>query len=327
MKPTRTNDYGFEVTSIASSNAYGTRIDTLELKYPRFIHAEFMTHRVFSRNASSSRAIPVEKMIEAIEDQPAMPIHWGANQKGMQAENEHSAPVKHWDWGASEDDYELVTPQAAWYVCAEGAASNAQDYVEAGYHKQVVNRILEPYSFIKVIVTATEWDNFFALRLDPDAQPEIQELARMMKEVLDEVEPKELDVNDWHVPYYHEGFWQDTGEGLDLEGNKVEVALGISTARCARVSYRLHDGNETTFESDMNLAAMLKEDKHMSPFEHQASPMGLAAVSIDEEMNLTFEDGVTHFDRLGVYWSGNFRNWVQHRQMKQYKDLDFRGVN
>ena len=78
-----------EVKVIADSiSESGKRITTFQLKYPRFIHSEVMTHRVFSRNASSSRAIPVKKMIEQVRNNPAMPIHWGANQSGMQAKNE-----------------------------------------------------------------------------------------------------------------------------------------------------------------------------------------------------------------------------------------------
>lgn len=305
------NDFGYEVRSIASSNAFGTRIDTLELKYPRFIHSEFMTHRLFSRNASSSRAIPVAKVIEAVETQPAVPTYWGAKQKGMQAGEEVFNSI---------GDYE--GPLEAWKGLAGVMVDGAYAFDQAGYHKQVVNRILEPFSFIKVIVTATEWENFFTLRLHPDAQPEIQELAKMMKAELDEVEPKEMDPGSWHVPYYHRGFWEPSPDNkeVDLEGNDIKTALAISAARCARVSYRLHDGKETDLESDLGLAKMLRESKHMSPFEHQAAPMGLAAVNIDEDMNITFDDGVTHFDNQGRYWSANFRNWVQHRQMKQYAE-------
>lgn len=312
------NDYGFEVRVIADSMGYGKRITTLELKYPRFIHSEFMTHRMFSRNASSSRAIPVKRIVEAVDEYPARPIHWGVNQKGMQASSE---------WGDGEvrhnNDW---TPLEEWLHSSSDAAAHALILADNGLHKQVVNRILEPYSFIKVIVTATEWDNFFALRDHEAAQPEIRELAQMMKRVMEESEPKELDQGDWHMPYYHDGFWADDGSGVDLHGNPVEVALGVSSARCARVSYRLHDGKETTLESDMNLAAMLKEEQHMSPFEHQATPMGLAAVSIDDEMNLTFDDGVTHFDNQGRYWSGNFQDWVQHRQMKRWREFNFRSL-
>lgn len=320
------NDFGFEVRSIASSNAFGTRIDTLELKYPRFIHSEFMTHRLFSRNASSSRAIPVKKILDSLDAQKAMPIHWGKNQKGMQAEEELNTPVDvvNFVTGPSKDSWQMfesrVSPVEAWDNIARKSMRAAVNFIEAGYHKQIVNRILEPYSFIKVIVTATEWDNFFELRLHPDAQPEIQELARMMKAELDETFPKELDPGSWHVPYYHDGFWEPSPDNreVDLHGNDIATALGISSARCARVSYRLHDGNETTVEADLGLAKMLRESKHMSPFEHQATPMGLAAIAIDEEMNISFDDGVTHFDHQGRYWSGNFRNWVQHRQMKKY---------
>lgn len=143
----------------------GGRLVTMELCYPRFIHSEFLTHRMFSRNASSSRAIPVEKMLQQVQENPAMPVHWGKNQPGMQAREEIFPN----------------TGKDLWKIYAKQTAKNAEELNLIGYHKQVVNRLLEPFQYIKVIVTATEWDNFFKLRLHEDAQPEMYELARCMK--------------------------------------------------------------------------------------------------------------------------------------------------
>lgn len=338
----RTNVHGFSVRVLADSMAFGTRITTMELVYPRFIHAEFMTHRMFSRNASSSRAIPVERMLEGCT---AMPIHWGANIPGMQANEE----LTNWDHHkelleefANETEGFFTGPNADmkvqlwespgtspkdvgvlwWEDARREACNSASDLAFAGFHKQVVNRLTEPFQFIKVVVTATEWENFFHLRDHDAAQPEIHELARLMKEAMTESEAKEFDEGDWHVPYYHEGFWQDTGDGTDLLGNSAEQARRASAAGCARVSYNNHDGSDPDPEKDAKLYAMLKDMEHMSPFEHQATPMGLRAVNVTTEFDFIFEEGVTHFDRKGKAWSGNFCNWVQLRQMGSFNEAD-----
>lgn len=279
------NDDGFYAKVVASSNCDGTRIDTLELKYPRFIHAEFMTHRMFSRNASSSRAIPVEKFLKQIQEQPATPIHWGANQAGMQA----------------EEELDPLPGQMIWAGTCGYVTESARRMADLGYHKQLVNRLTEPFQFIKVIVTATEWDNFFNLRLHPDAQPEIQELARLMKQAMVEADPTWLEYTDWHLPYIRTN---------DIKSGATEEQLiKVSAGRCARVSYLNHDNSSPDIQKDIDLANMLQEAGHMSPFEHQAQPMPIQFESP------IFEEGMTHMDKWGVMWSGNFRNWIQYRQL------------
>ena len=202
----------------------GRRITTFELEYPRFIHAEFMTHRMFSRNAASSRAIPISKVIEQVHTNPANPIHWGKNQAGMQAKEELQ--------GAEKD-----LAISHWNIAAEQAGKVAAAMSELGLHKQVANRILEPFVNIKVVVTATEYDNFFWLRCHPDAQPEIQALATLMFEARENNTPYELINGDWHVPYYGDGVW--------LNGATEELSLGdalkVSASCCAQVSYRKSD--------------------------------------------------------------------------------------
>jgi thymidylate synthase ThyX len=265
-----------------SVSFFGVRITTMELTYPRFIHAEFMTHRVFSRNASSSRAIPVKKTIQAVLDNPAMPIHWGKNQPGMQAREEHDAPVYVRDgrfFDSLDAQYEPITAKAAWLYARDQAVVAAQAFEAAGYHKQVVNRLLEPFSHITVVVTATEWVNFFQLRLHPDAQPEIHELAIQMKAAMDGSEPRQLASGQWHLPYVRPDEWSRWG---------VNTLLSRSVARCARVSYLNHDGTKSDANKDIEFAEGLRRDGHMSPFEHQATP------------------------RNG--WSANFRGWEQFRQ-------------
>lgn len=276
---------------VADSIANGIRITTMELCYPRFIHAEFMTHRMFSRNASSSRAIPVARMLEQVINNPAMPIHWGKNQPGMQAREELEERTK--------NDAKFL-----WSDASSDAAWTADALLELGAHKQIVNRITEPYQFIKVVVTATEWDNFFALRLHPDAQPEIQELARVMKEAMNMSTPKALSVGEWHIPYVGDG---SSSCRLTADHSSIKA----SVARCARVSYLNHDNSNPDIEKDVALHDMLKEAWHMSPFEHVATPMeGTAGYLVHEEPK-----GVTHMTRGGALWSGNFRGWIQYRQL------------
>lgn len=235
----------FKAQVIADSvNPTGQRITTMLLRYPRFIHAEFMTHRVFSRNASSSRAIPVSKIIADVEENPVIPVHWGKNQRGMQAREEIE------DRGRA---------RAEWLAAAQDAVKHARRLSELGVHKQVVNRILEPFSSIAVLVTATEWDNFFRLRAHPDAQPEMKTLAYCMLDAYHNSRPDEREVGDWHIP-----FGDRMPEGLSLR-DQVRVA----TARCARLSYRTHDG-DVSLERDLELHDRLEAAGHWSPFEHCA---------------------------------------------------------
>jgi hypothetical protein len=253
------------------------RLTTLELRYPRFIHAEVMTHRAFARNASSSRAIPVERLIQDALEEPALPIHWGQNQAGMQARGE-----------LDEAGRSIV--QAAWLQARDAAVAQARIMAAQGAHKQLVNRILEPFTHIRVVITATEWANFFALRRHADAQPEIRHLADLMWVAMQTSQPVDLRPGEWHLPYV------TANEALD-----VEHALKVSTARCARVSYRLHDGKPTTLEKDLALYETLvgADPKHASPAEHQATP--------DDQYLM----GQWHRPAL----HGPFNGWVQHRKM------------
>jgi len=299
---------GISATIVADSiSEVGERITTYELEYPRFIHSEVMTHRLFSRNAASSRAIPVDKMIEHVSENTAMPIHWGMNQRGMQAQEECTdKPVGY----SSRED--------AWDFACDRAIDVAGSFAGAGYHKQIVNRLLEPFQFIKVVLTATEFDNFFWLRKHPDAQPEIAELAKVMWEAREESEPSLLRAGEWHVPYYNGnygyGVWKNSGyarvdTGLEPTDHKrfgytLTEALKISASCCAQVSYRTLNN---TYEKAMDIYSKLASGRkvHASPFEHVAKPMS------DSPHH---ENGVTHKDNVGNYWSGNFKGWIQLRQ-------------
>ena len=276
-----------------SSGKERIRITTFELEYPRFIHAEFMTHRMFSRNAASSRAIPIMRQIELIEENLAEPVHWGKHQPGMQADEELSPPRK-------------KAAQKVWRWAGKMACKVGKALVRIGAHKQFVNRILEPWAHIKVVCTATEFDNFFWLRKHKDAQPEIKELAERMWEARSASTPKSLSVGDWHVPYFKEGYWCSEDE------MSLEDALMISSSCCAQVSYRKLDGD---LDKAKRVYGRLVTSKpvHASPFEHQATPMvknkGLSLA------HGRMETGATHMDKDYYWWSGNFRGWTQHRQL------------
>lgn len=249
-----------------SVSPFGPRITTMQLRYPRFIHAEFMTHRAFSRNASSSRAIPVARLIQDVLDDPAMPIHWGKNQPGMQAREEHSRLVGSYDFPDGQAVFVEVSPQSAWVNARDSAIAAARGFAEAGYHKQITNRLLEPFAHINVVCTATDWDNFFALRDHSDAQPEIQALAQAMRKAMLASRPAQVGL---HLPYVSDGDFVHIRSKFDCAN---EIACQVSAARCARVSYLTHDGKEPVIADDLALYEKLAGGVpfHASPLEHQA---------------------------------------------------------
>lgn len=263
-----------EVTLILASIADGVPIYTFQLRYWRAIHAEFMTHRVFSRNASSSRAIPVDRMLEVVRQAPAGPLHWGANQPGMQADAEHEAlveipnlltePFYNWAFKAKEivPKFPMATREQAWAFSAHLAAGMSGAFSQAGYHKQVANRITEPFQAINVVVTSTEWENFFDLRCHKDAMPEFQALAVAIREILVQTKPTTLQAGEWHLPYL-----LPEEAGLPLQDK-----LALSSARCASVSYRTVEGSLMSVERAKALFEKLvgAEPLHASPMEHQA---------------------------------------------------------
>ena len=257
----------------------GVRITSLQLCYPRFILPELNTHRVFSRSTASSRAIPTQKLLEQVRNNPAMPVHWGQNKAGMQAETE-------------VEDTEREQAIGQWLSAAKVAADYAASLHLLGIHKQVANRLIEPFMWAHTIVTATDWDNFFKLRLHPDAQPEIQALAWAMAEALDGSSPEP---NVLHLPYVDMQTEFETYKELHPEdGTPDETFAMVSAARCARVSYMKHDGTKPNMEDDMKLANQLAEARHMSPFEHCCQAAS------------------------GRY--ANFNGWIQYRAVLESRD-------
>jgi len=294
------------------------RLTTIQLRYPRFVHAELMTHRVFSRNASSSRAVPVERLIEDIKRDTAMPIHWGKNQPGMQAREECNNLVNIFRPDRSpggRGDYILHSCDkiTTWEWARDQAIENALAFHKAGYHKQIVNRLLEPFSHINVLVTSTYWQNWFYLRDHPDAQPEICKLAQEMFKAMVDSEPKLREPGQWHLPYVtDEDMKELQGRGLEFDPQGVhytrspvtDIAIKLSVARCARVSYLTHDMKKPDIDADVNLYEKLAVAKplHVSPAEHQATP--------DKPWFDNFSFGWKHIKQ-----HGNFYGWRQYRKM------------
>ena len=297
----------------------GKEIITWELEYPRFIHAEFMTHRLFSRNAASSRAIPVSAMIDQVKNNPAMPIHWGKNQAGMQAKEELSEAL-------------IISAKFLWKRSAKFVAKVVEGLQKIGLHKQASNRLLEPYQMMKTVMTTTEDDNWFWLRNHTDAQPEIHALASVMLKEKRDSHPVVLRQGDWHVPYYGTGYWRDScyvNDNMEALFNKrdrtstLKNALAISSSCCAQVSYRKLDDRLEKAE-EVYARLIESEPVHASPFEHQATPMAESGEFWDESGDYgvncawtpdTWQEGITHVDRNGNFWSGNFKGWIQHRQL------------
>lgn len=237
-----------EVKIIKDSIHNGNRLVTYELKYPYYIHGEVMTHRVFSRNGQSNRAIPVKIIIEKVKNECWYPIFM-KNQKGMAA----SIPIV-------GDDLEEC--KIAWMRSKSDAIGNAIWLERIGVHKQVASRILSPFSRMTLILSATEFDNFFNLRIHPAAQQEMQELAIGMYEARRKSTPIMLDVGQWHLPYLSD---------VEKDKFKLDDLKKISSARCARVSYLNHEGT-TDPKKDIELHDTLLKERHMSPFEHVATP-------------------------------------------------------
>jgi len=264
----------------------GVRLTTMQLRYPKFIHGEMMTHRVFNRSASSSRAVPVARNLAEVrsDELRASPVWWGREQRGMAS-------------GEELDDAGLHVARAYWRMAALAAADRAEEMAAHELHKSIVNRVLEPFLHINVVVTATEWDNFFGLRLDRGAQPEMRVLAEAMWEAMSISLPTPLVLGEWHLPFLGQ-------EDLDQFEDLITAAK-VSVARCARVSYLSHEtGKRSTIAEDLALYDRLvgASPMHASPAEHQATP---------DVFNGSWQEPLKH---------GNLRGWVQYRKLLPGED-------
>lgn len=244
----------------------GIRLTTMEVSFPRFVLAEFNTHRVLSKNSASSRAVPTAKLIERALNDPVIPLEWGSNRAGMTA-------------GDVLDEQSAREAERLWLSARDQAVAHAKRLLDLNVHKQELNRILEPFLWHTVIVSGTEWRNFFELRCAPNAQPEIRAAALRMREALGASEPQRIEYGQWHAP-----LMQPDEAGLD-----PGIRRRISAARCARVSYLTHEGTRE-IAKDLELFERLEADRHLSPFEHVATPA------------------------RGTEFHANFRGWIQMRR-------------
>jgi len=265
----------YEAKMILDSICNEQRLTTIQVTHPRIIHAEMMTHCAFARNASSSRAIPFKKTVQKVMEDPFIPEHWGINQSGMQAAEELTGEKREHaiaKWLEARDE--------AVRIASEMAASD-----DLNVHKQIVNRLIEPWSWITVCVTgdAAAWSNYFALRCHPDAQPDIQKQAYMAQKEYFTSTPKTLKIGEWHTPYIREEEFGDIGRWLGEQADGwapsptllYNTMVQISTGRCARTSYLTQEGTRD-FGEDIKLHDRLRYHTplHASPFEHVCQATG-----------------------------------------------------
>lgn len=286
-----------------SVNPDGCRLTTMEWTYPRFIHSEIMTHRKLSRNAASSRAIPLAKMIECVSTNPVFPLHWGRNEKGMQA-------------SAELDVGQKLAAADTWLRARELSVISAECLERVGIHKQIGNRLLEPWMWITIVVSATNFENLFGLRCHKDAEPHFQNLAYKVRSAYDASKPKTLRWREWHLPYF-----ANNGGGGDadvlfcikeselIHNQPLHFAPQLSAARCGRISYLTQDKRRDCYE-DINLYRRLAGQLplHASPLEHPAQ----AVTPLDW---ISRTEGPRHD------W-GNFDpGWLQFRKMHENENI------
>ncbi len=302
-----------------SINPQGNRLTTFIVTFPRIILAEFNTHRMFSRNSASSRAIPFEKMVKSVQENPFIPIAWQKEHKGMQG-TEYISDVKRLElineeWLRARDKAILSASRLANGFIATDYPDEEENIPLT---KQLCNRLLEPFMWHTVIMTSGKegLENFFNLRDHEAAEIHIQELAKRMLEVYNESTPKQLQTDEWHIPF------GDDIDTIKLDSvfkvgkgpmNRLEAKIQIATAMCARVSYTVvgEESKEPNYENDIKLHDKLLESGHFSPFEHCAKAMS------DTEYS-NFVKGDTSKAKQGsdIYgWCNNFKGFIQYRYL------------
>jgi hypothetical protein len=283
-----------------STSPNSSRLVTFELDYPRIIHAELLTHKMLSKNSQSSRAVPVSKTAK-VNKEFFTPVKWGKNITGMQSSEELTG-------------WRLNLSRVLWNLSAKIAFGASSLLNKLGLHKQWANRITEPFSNIKVVVSGTEWDNFFWLRIDDAAQPEIQELAGKMKSALDSSKSALLSSGQWHIPYVKQEIFNGQQVFVDADNVilSIENALKISASCCAQVSYRnLDESLKKALDVFNKLFSSSKP--HYSPTEHQGRVMKYEMYNTEQPLG--FHKGVSNLDKNGYYWSANFKGFVQYRKL------------
>lgn len=279
------NSADFFVKNVLTSTFdAGTTVRTYHMRYPRYIHAELMTYRVFSRNARSSRAVPSRRLLR---EPIVMPLKWGINQKGMQAKDEELTGFKRW------------LADKTWRTMARTCRLGVRVLNMLDVHKQWANRPLEWFGSIDVLVTSVYWDNFLVQRDHAAAMPEIEHLAKLVRRQIDEAPIQVLKVGEWHLPF----IVLPEEASFTLEQKKI-----VSVSRCARISYVPFDGTPSTPESETNLYTRLMGGIpiHASPSEHQCTPDTKTPRGAWRRADL----------------HGNLRGWIQFRKQHELEFFD-----
>lgn len=289
-----------------SKNQFGNRLTTFVLAFPRYILAELNTHRMLSKNSASSRAIPFKKMLNSVHTNPFIPIAWMKDHSGMQG-NEYFT-----GWKVS-----LI--KFFWILASKFAIVSALILNKLGLTKQLVNRILEPFMWHTVILTGTEFENFFSLRCSEFADIHIQKLAYSMLEAYNASTPAQLKAGEWHIPFGDKidddkiselAFAQRGAKDELYELIKRALVRKVAVARCARVSYTVvgEEGKPDNYENDFKLHDRLEKSGHYSPFEHVGKAMD------ENEYSLHYVKTGQNDESEQHGWSGNFRGFLQYRK-------------
>lgn len=243
--------------------ATGHRFITYMVRFPKILLQELNTHRQLVRNCGSSRAIPSSKYIDNIYIDTYIP-DFTKNKRGMV--------------GDDLDERAKVDAECVWLSSMDSAVKCVEDMIEIGVHKQDANRILEPFAYVDLVISGTEWANFFVLRMAEDAQPAFRDIAIKMHQARLKSTPNHLMPGEWHIPF--DGFWD--------ESMPLEWKLKIAIARCARVSYASHGNEAISVEKDLELYGHLVENGHKSPLEHIAQAVPPCRNNPDLPNNVEF---------------------------------------
>lgn len=292
----------------------GTELVTYEIEFPRIILAEVNTHKILVRNTQSTRAVPIKSALEQLEKNFYMPTFWGKNKAGMVATEENNEGITYPSPAIPDKSFAIVSREYLWKKAKSLMCEIAECYSAAGYHKQVIGRLLEPFMMIRMVISGTEWDNFFNLRIEPTAQPEFRELAIKMYQELKKSHPLEISYNEWHLPYISR---QRVGDELCyfIDGKSVDLdtARKISLSCIAQTSYRKQDKSEE--KADDIIGKLFNGDIiHASPAESIGTPI-MYTPCVDDSKVTLWQEGVTHMTKDHNLWSAQFRDFIQYRQL------------
>lgn len=316
----------YNASMVQASTYRGQSIFTLDITFPRAALAEFLTHRVFSKNTASTRAIPVKDHIKHIRENFYTPA-WTKNQSGMQGGELTGEYVQN-----ATDTLMVMFDQV---VDAVEYLAGDQELGNCGVHKQDAGRYLEPFSYITLRFTTTQWKNFVWLRVDDAAYPPMQRIAGLIHEAILKADPMELKAGEYHVPSIRRVRDPVSGKlhyfSPENDELTLEEAIALSMSLCAQQSFRKADPSEK--KTKTVLGKLFNGNKvHASPSEHQATPIDTTINRVgfvrEDGKNLPYVDtsawpeGVTHMDRQGALWSANYKGWIQHRQLLPNHDAE-----